>query len=50
MHDSALPQGHRVTLAGKHKLPKIRASQEIMIGMGLGLIAGAGWKLYHKCA
>ena len=46
-HESNVAWGVRTQLATKYKLPSIRASQEIAIGLGLGFVGGAMWKMYH---
>ena len=36
--ESNVPWGTRTAIAGARKLPKIRASNEIAIGLGLGFV------------
>jgi hypothetical protein len=48
--ESNVPWGVRTSMASARKLPSIRASQEIAVGLALGFVGAVGWKLYHRCA
>eukprot|EP01048_Picozoa_sp_COSAG05_P022556 COSAG05_NODE_4559_length_1461_cov_13.800641_1_plen_50_part_00 len=47
-HESNVPWGVRTGMASTRKLPNIRASQEIAVGLGLGFVGAVAWKMYHR--